>query len=86
MGVYKGGFIAEQSTKREHPLGKIAERTIGYDDYRGAPGIEGAYKKYLRGKSGWRLKQRIAQGHWKPINDNNEVEPQDGRDVITTIN
>lgn len=86
LGVYKGGFIAEQSTRREHPLGKIAERTIGYDDYRGDPGIEGAYKKYLRGKLGWRLKQRIAQGHWKPINDNNEVEPQDGRDIITTIN
>ena len=86
LGVYKGGFIAEHSTIREHPLGKIAERTIGYDDYRGAPGIEGAYKKYLRGKSGWRLKQRIAQGQWKPINDNNEVEPQDGRDIITTIN
>ncbi|MFK5879664.1 MAG: penicillin-binding protein [Flavobacteriaceae bacterium] len=86
MGVYKGGFIAEQSTEREHPLGKIAERTIGYDDYRGAPGIEGAYKNYLRGKDGWRLKQRIAQGQWKPINDNNEVEPQDGRDIITTIN
>ncbi|AOW21615.1 penicillin-binding protein [Urechidicola croceus] len=86
LGMYRGGFIAEQSTTREHPLGKIAERTIGYDDYRGGPGIEGAYKKYLRGKSGWRLKQRIAQGQWKPINDNNEVEPQDGRDVITTIN
>lgn len=86
LGVYRGGFIAEQNTKREHPLGKIAERTIGYDDYRGGPGIEGAYKKYLRGKSGWRLKQRIAQGQWKPINDNNEVEPQDGRDVITTLN
>ena len=86
LGVYKGGFIAEQTTRREHPLGKIAERTIGYDDYRGAPGIEGAYKKHLRGKSGWRLKQRIAQGQWRPINDNNEVEPQDGRDIITTIN
>ncbi len=86
LGMYKGGFIAEQSTKREHPLGKIAERTIGYDDYRGAPGIEGAYRKHLRGKQGWRLKQQIAQGQWKPINDNNEVEPQDGRDVITTIN
>lgn len=86
LGMYQGGFIAEQSTKREHPLGKIAERTIGYDDYRGAPGIEGAYKKYLRGKVGWRRKQRIAQGQWKPINDSNEVEPQDGRDIITTIN
>jgi cell division protein FtsI (penicillin-binding protein 3) len=86
LGMYKGGFIAEQSTKREHPLGKIAERTIGYDDYRGAPGIEGAYKSHLKGSYGVRRKQRISQGQWKPISDNNEVEPQDGRDVITTIN
>ena len=86
LGMYKGGFIAEQSTKREHPLGKIAERTIGYDDYRGAPGIEGAYKKHLKGSYGVRRKQRISQGQWKPISDNNEVEPQDGRDVITTVN
>jgi len=86
LGVYGGGLIAEQSTEREHPLGKMAERTIGYDDYRGAPGIEGAYRKYLRGKSGWRMKQSIAQGQWKPINDDNEVEPQDGRDIVTTIN
>ena len=85
LGIYKGGFIAEQSTVRAHPLGKIAERTIGYDNYRGAPGIEGAFKKYLRGKYGWRMKQKIAKGQWKPINDNNEKEPVDGKDVITTI-
>mgnify|MGYP002630171466 CR=1 FL=1 len=85
LGMYKGGFIAEQSTVRAHPLGKVAERTIGYDDYRGAPGIEGAYRNYLKGKHGWRLKQKIAQGQWKPINDNNEREPVDGKDIVTTI-
>lgn len=85
LGMYKGGFIAEQSTVRAHPLGKVAERTIGYDDYRGAPGIEGAYRKYLRGNYGWRMKQKIAKGQWKPINDNNEKEPVDGKDIITTI-
>ncbi len=85
LGMYKGGFIAEQSTVRAHPLGKVAERTIGYDDYRGAPGIEGAYRSYLRGKYGWRLKQKIAKGQWKPINDNNEKEPVDGKDIVTTI-
>lgn len=84
-GMFKGGFIAEQSTVRAHPLGKVAERTIGYDDYRGAPGIEGAYRSYLRGKYGWRKKQKIAKGQWKPINDNNELEPIDGKDIITTI-
>jgi len=85
LGMYKGGFIAEQSTVRAHPLGKVAERTIGYDDYRGAPGIEGAYRDYLNGKFGWRLKQKIAQGQWKPINDTNEKEPIDGKDIVTTI-
>jgi len=85
LGMYKGGFIAEQSTVRAHPLGKVAERTIGYDDYRGAPGIEGAYRDYLNGKFGWRLKQKIAQGQWKPINDTNEKEPVDGKDIVTTI-
>nr|WP_152286293.1 penicillin-binding protein [Flavicella marina] len=85
LGLYKGGFITEQRTVREHPIGKIAERTIGYDDYRGEVGIEGAYTEYLEGSVGWRMKQKIAKNQWKPINDNNEVEPKDGSDVITTI-
>jgi len=84
-GLYAGGFISKQRTVREHPLGKVAARTIGYDDYRGRPGIEGAFSKELRGKDGQRLKQKIAQGQWKPINDDNEVEPQNGKDIITTI-
>ena len=85
LGPYKGGFITEQKTVRVKPIGKIAARTIGYDDYRGGAGIEGAFAEYLEGESGWRLKQKIAQGQWKPINDVNEKEPIDGRDVITTI-
>ncbi len=86
LGVYKGGFIAEQTTVRAHPLGKVAERTIGYDDYRGAPGIEGAYRSFLKGKNGFRLKQKIAKGQWRPISDNNEIEPVNGNDIVTTIN
>ena len=85
LGVYKGGFIAEQRTVREHPIGKMAERAVGYDDYRGRVGIEGNFHKYLQGKNGKRLKQRIAKGQWKPLSDNNEVEPVDGKDIITTI-
>jgi len=85
LGTYKGGLIAEQRTVREHPIGKIAERAVGYDDYRGRVGIEGNFHDFLQGKSGKRLKQRIAKGQWKPLNDNNEVEPIDGKDIITTI-
>ena len=29
---------------------------------------------------------RIAKGQWKPVFDENEIEPVDGYDVITTIN
>lgn len=85
LGPNKGGFITLQNTVREHPLGKIAQRTIGYDDYRGTPGIEGAFAAELRGKNGMRLKQKIAKGQWKPIRDFNEIEPQDGKDIITTL-
>lgn len=89
-GAYKGGIIVEQKTVREHPIGKIAERTIGYEriDPTGEllrVGIEGAYGKYLNGKDGRVLKQKIAKGQWKPISDQNEVDPQDGFDVISTI-
>ena len=31
------------------------------------------------------MKQKIAKGQWKPIRDINEVDPQDGYDVISTI-
>lgn len=89
-GAYKGGIIVEQKTVREHPIGKIAERTIGYEriDESGQlkrVGIEGAFGKYLNGKDGKVLKQKIAKGQWKPIRDQNEVDPQDGYDVISTI-
>ncbi|WP_300978235.1 penicillin-binding protein [Flavobacterium sp.] len=90
LGAYKGGIIVEQETVREHPIGKIAERTIGYigrdlNGHINPVGVEGAYSKYLNGKDGRILKQKIAKGQWKPISDINQVEPQDGYDVISTI-
>ena len=88
---YRGGLIVEQQIVREHPLGKIAERTIGYEmqDKDGKflrVGLEGAFGQYLKGEEGRRLKQKIAGGQWKPINDNNEKEPTQGFDIHTTIN
>ena len=91
LGAYKGGLIVEQSTKREYPLGSIARRTIGYEktDHNGkitCVGIDGAFgKKYLRGIDGNRLKQSIGNGKWKPIEDYNQNDPQDGFDLYTTI-
>jgi len=90
LGIYKGGIIIDQKTIRKHPIGEIAQRTIGYERItpEGLPdgkGIEWAFRKYLNGKDGKVLKQKIAKGQWKPIRDVNEVEPQDGYDVISTI-
>ncbi|RZJ30195.1 MAG: PASTA domain-containing protein [Flavobacterium sp.] len=89
LGAYKGGVITEQKTVRKHPIGEIAERTIGYerlmDGKTDGKGIELAFSKYLNGKDGKILKQKIAKGQWKPIRDVNEVDPQDGYDIISTI-
>jgi cell division protein FtsI (penicillin-binding protein 3) len=87
----RGGLIVESKMMREHPIGKIAERTIGYEKPDPAGnflrvGLEGAFSQYLKGENGRRLKQKIANGQWKPINDNNEKEPTEGYDVYTTIN
>ncbi len=89
-GPYKGGLIVEQKTVREHPLGKIAERSVGYErkdenGYYTRVGLEGAFGQYLRGVEGKRLKQKIAKGQWKPIGMDNIIEPKDGYDVISTI-
>jgi len=91
LGAYKGGFIDKAQTVREHPIGSIAERTVGYErqdenGYYTRVGLEGAFGEYLRGKEGRRLEQKIAKGQWKPVSGDNELEPQDGFDIISTIN
>ena len=91
LGSFKGGLIIEQKTKRDYPMGGIAQRTIGYErkDDQGnitRPGIDGAFgSKYLQGVDGKRLSQKIGKGQWKPIEDFNQIEPQDGLDIYTTI-
>lgn len=91
LGAFRGGVIVEQTTKREHPMGGIAQRSIGYerideDGHVARAGIDGAFgEMYLRGTDGHRMKQKIGKGQWKPITDYNEVEPKDGYDVYTTI-
>lgn len=91
LGAIPGGLIVSQKTKREFPMGAIAQRSIGYErfDEDGnvtRAGIDGAFGvKYLRGTDGKRLKQKIGKNKWKPLTDYNQVEPKDGYDVYTTI-
>ncbi len=86
MGRYAGGLIPEQKSKRVKPFNLLAARTIGYKVEGVEPvGIEGAFDKHLKGVQGMRLMQKISGNVWKPLNNENEIDPQDGNDVVTTI-
>lgn len=84
-GRYRGGFIYIQSNRRELPFRTLAARTIGYIKDTLKVGLEGAYDSLLTGVGGKRLMRRIAAGAYMPINDENEIEPQDGKDIVSTI-
>lgn len=82
----RGGLVTLQTNKRERPFKLLAARTIGMSREGVKPvGLEGAYDTLLMGVSGRRLMQKIAGDVWRPINDENEVEPKDGSDLYTTL-
>ncbi len=85
-GRNKGGVVFEKINTRQMPFGFLAQRTIGYTRDGVKPvGLEGAFDKYLSGTKGMRLEKRLAGGIWMPLQDENELEPEDGVDVHTTI-
>jgi len=87
LGQFKGGFIVNQNNIRVKPYGHLASRTIGtVSGERTVVGLEGAFDIDLRGIQGVKLMQKIAGDIWMPLSEGNEVEPQDGKDIVTTIN
>jgi len=86
LGKFRGGFIPIERARREMPYRTMAQRTIGYEREGVYVGLEGAYRSELEGIQGKRLMQRTAGGNWVPINDENEIQPENGKDLITTIN
>jgi len=87
MGKYGGGLIVLQKNKRILPYRSLAARTIGYknENVKNGVGLEGAYASYINGESGKRLMQRIAGGVWKPVNEDFEIAPKEGADIISTL-
>ncbi|RNL54261.1 penicillin-binding protein [Pedobacter jejuensis] len=87
VGKFSGGLIAVQQNKRILPFKALAARTIGYKNanVKNGVGLEGAYTEYINGEGGKRLMQRIAGGVYVPVNDEEEVAPKDGADIISTI-
>lgn len=86
-GRFRGGFVYFQRNEREHPFGVLAKRTIGTVRQGGRKGVglEDFFDKELRGVEGFAVKQKVSGDLWMPINDGNEIEPQDGMDLITSI-
>lgn len=87
QGKNRGGLIAISKTVREKPFRSLALRTIGYENSTEDifVGLEGGYHDILKGRDGKQLRRKINQGDWVPVIDENEVEPENGRDIVTTI-
>jgi cell division protein FtsI (penicillin-binding protein 3) len=87
QGKNRGGLIAISKTVREKPFRSLALRTIGYENSTEDifVGLEGGYHEILKGRDGKQLRRRINHGDWVPVMDENEVEPVNGKDIVTTI-
>lgn len=81
------GINIDEDSKRYYPLKDLASQVIGFcgSDNQGLNGIEAKYDEYLKGKSGSISKVTDASGG--SIEDNPEEynEPQDGDDLVLTI-
>lgn len=84
QGKNKSGFIVDIKDKRINPYVLLANRTVGISRANAAKvGIEQSYDSFLRGKNGERLMRYVA-GTYLPV-EGVEVEPENGKDVITTL-
>ena len=84
-GRYTGGVIFQRNMVRKKPYHMLASRTIGYINDDMKVGLEAGFNEYLEGAHGKRLETRLAGGVWKPVDEESEFDPEDGGDVITTI-
>ena len=88
-GRMKGGVIFEKVETRFRPFSYLGYRTIGTineETNRGVVGLEYSFNKQLMGRNGSALYQKISGGNWKPVFDGTEVKPQNGLDIVSTIN
>ena len=85
LGRNKSGVIAEVQSKRLNPFGMLAKRTIGLARNNAQNvGLERTYDSLLKGTTGKRLVRFLSGGAAVPVNGY-EIEPENGKDIITTI-
>lgn len=73
--------------ERIYPQGELARRTIGKvaEERKHSYGIEDAYREDLAGTDGQILRQRIARNFYGRVNHGENVDPENGLDVVTTL-
>lgn len=84
LGRNKSGFVADKKIIRLNPYKMLAYRTIGLLRDQNKVGLELTYDDYLNGTAGKRLVRFIAGGASVPVDDY-EVEPENGKDIVTTL-
>ncbi len=85
LGRYKSGLIANERTVRLNPYQMLAFRTIGLARDSNKVGLEMTYDSVLRGRNGKQLVRSIAGGVSVPVDDTYEIEPETGKDIVSTI-
>lgn len=86
LGKNTSGFIAETRNIRLNPYQLLGYRTIGLERQNAQKiGLEQAYDTLLKGEEGKRLVRFIAGGVAVPVNNENEIEPENGKDIVTTL-
>ncbi|MBO7190340.1 MAG: PASTA domain-containing protein [Alistipes sp.] len=85
-------FNATPDNERLYPSDDIARQTIGrYDTIVvngkkvAGTGLEAQYNDYLRGRDGKVKEQWIAHGFWTHTHDKDNIDVEDGANVISTI-
>lgn len=85
LGRYKSGMIANEKTIRLNPYQMLAFRTIGLARDSNKVGLEMTYDSILKGRNGKQFVRKIAGGVSVPVDDTYEIEPETGKDIVSTI-
>ncbi len=86
LGKNKSGFIAEVQSIRLNPYQLLAFRTIGLERQNAQKvGLEQTYDTLLRGTAGKRLVRYISGGIAVPVNEDYDIEPRNGKDIVVTL-
>ncbi len=86
LGKNSSGFIAEVQNIRLNPYQLLAFRTIGLERQNAQKvGLEQTYDTLLKGTAGKRLVRYISGGVAVPVNEDYDIQPKNGKDIITTL-